>query len=184
MVVDDIWANALNRHGRNDLKMRVFGFDCFMELRVSSVVTAGPVEEILVADLHVSQRKRLGMPVLRANSAPFRVRSTGYVRDLVECILHVRIEIRSGTYVLLRHRIAGVHRKDRLHPEIFAPLQKLQKTQPIRRVVAPRTGMRGPVHQGANRFLPFVPFGNMISLKVVSPGKTQESRMHGGQLLH
>jgi len=48
------------------------------------------------------------MAVVDADCAPFGVGAACDVFDLVECILHVGIEIGAGIYMLLGHGVAGI----------------------------------------------------------------------------
>src|SRR5450631_4720237 len=44
--------------------------------------------------------------------------------------------------------------------------------------------MRRPVNERPDRLLPFVAFVDVIAFNIVAPGKPQELRMQGSELLH
>lgn len=86
--------------------------------------------------------------------------------------------------MLLAQGIAGEHRQQELHVEVFTPGQEFEKAQAIRRTVSPRRWMRGSINQRADCLLPFVVFAQMLAFKVIASRKAKKGRMQGSQLLH
>src|SRR5215469_2183330 len=93
MFIQHIWVPAGYAGSRNQLELRVSGFDGIIELGESAVVTPGSIKEIFVPDLDILEFKRLGMTVGSALSAPIGIGSAGYILDFVQGILDVRGEI-------------------------------------------------------------------------------------------
>ena len=72
------------------------------------------------------------MAGLRAQRSPLRGRRADHVLDLVERVLHVRFEVRSGIDVRALERVAGVDRQHRLGVHVLAPQQELVQPQAVR----------------------------------------------------
>ena len=98
--------------------------------------------------------------------------------------LDVGVEIRAGLYKFLLHGIAGIDGQQRLHLQILAPLQELEQAHAVAGAIVPGAGMGGAIHQWTDGLLPFIALVDVVALEIISSGKAQERRLHGGQLLH
>ena len=124
------------------------------------------------------------MSVLRPLRAPLRCNVARYILNLIQRVLHIRLQVRPRRHMLSAQRVARIHGQHRLHLQVLAPIEKLQQPQPVGRVVSPRARMSGPVHQRPNRLLPVEAVGNRLAFQIVPAGKAQERRMHPRQQLH
>src|ERR1700756_2016898 len=99
MLVDDVRGPASHRGGRNDLEIRVYSLDRIIELSEPPVVTAGSVKEIFIPDLNILQRERFRMTVGSSLSSPSGIGTADHILDFIQCILHVRRQIRAWVHV-------------------------------------------------------------------------------------
>ena len=184
MVVNDVGRDSADGHGGNDLKLRILCLDRLIELRVTPVVGLCFVKIILVADFHPRQGERRGVPVLRAHRAPLRVWSARHILNLIQRVLYVGFQVGARLDYLTTEGIAAIDGKKRLHPEVFAPLEELQQSHSVRRVITPGRRMRGTVDERANHLLPVEAGFNAVAFQIVAAGKAQERRTHGRQFFH
>ena len=131
MLIQHVRLHALDRCSRDDLKIRILRFDRLVELRVAAVVRARTVELVLVAHLDVLQRERSRVPVLGALCAPFGVDASGYIFNLIQRVLHVRLKRRSWVHMLLCQRVAGIHSEHGLHLQILTPLEEFEQPHAV-----------------------------------------------------
>ena len=158
--------------------MRILGLDGVVELREPSVVTAGAVEPVFVADFDVVQLERLGMAVLDALRAPFGGGVAGDVFNFIERVLNVRFELRSGGNVIMFQRVTGEHGEHRFHVQVLAPAEKFRQAETVGGPVIPATAMAGPLLDGADGFLPVETLVEVIAFDVIAAGEAQKFRMH------
>ena len=93
--------------------MGILGLDGLVELLIASGIGTALIEEVLIADLDIVQRERLGMTVAYALRTPFGVGSARDILDLVECVLDETIDI-VGRQIVSTERVTGEDGKDRL----------------------------------------------------------------------
>ena len=81
-------------------------------------------------------------------------------------------------------RIARVDGKQRLHVEVFAPLEEFEQAHAVGGAVAPGAEVRGAVNARADGVLPFETLADGVAFEVVASGEAQEGGVHGGELFH
>src|SRR5579872_342378 len=96
MIVDQVGPEARDWSGGDNLDVGVLRVDGLRHVSKAAVVTAGSGEPVLVADLDVVQRKRLGKPVGGATLAPFARCRTADVLDLLQRLLRVLPHLRAS----------------------------------------------------------------------------------------
>ena len=184
VIVQHIGCAALHGRGRDKLQLGIFDFDRVEDLGEASVVTAGAVEPVLVANLNVFERERCRMTILRAACAPGCRGVTGHVFNLVERVLHIRLQVRPGRDVLVAQRVACIDREHWLHVEVFAPFEKFQQAHAVGGPVTPATWMTGAIRNRADGFFPIEPLRDGVAFDVIAARKTQERRLHVRHQLH
>ena len=192
MFVDDVRLAAVNHlagrvlgsDGGDAFEVRVFRFDGVVELGKTAVVASRFVKPIFVADLHVGKFEGGGMAVFGALSAPLGPGVAGDVFDFVERILHVRLEGGAGVDVGVLQVVTGIDGEDRLHLEVFAPVEEFEQPEAIAGAVAPATGVAGAPGERADGLLPIETGFEGVAFDVIAAGKTEEGWLHAGQHLH
>ena len=185
VVVVQVGLEALHRRGRDDLQVRVPLADRPGHLREPAVVAARAVEPVLVADLDVVQRERLGEPVGRPLLAPLAVGRAADVLDLLERLLCVKRHLRAaGLEVVAVQHVAGEEAQHRLGAELLAPEQVFRQAEPVGRPVAPAAHVPRPLVGRADHLLPVEPVGEPAALEVVAAGEADELRPQLGHQLH
>ena len=56
----------------------------------------------------------------------------GHILKLIQCRLHIGLQLFARLHMLTTQRVPGVDRQHRLHLQVLAPAQKFQQSQPIR----------------------------------------------------
>jgi hypothetical protein len=99
VFIKNIRGPASDAGGGNHLKFGIGRFDRVVELSKTTIIIAGTVEEVFVADLDVLNTKRLRMAICRALCSPVSIGSAGSVFDFIDGILYVRRQVRSRIYM-------------------------------------------------------------------------------------
>ena len=94
------------------------------------------------------------MTILCTNGAPSRAGVAGDVFDFVKRILDVRFQVIARRDTLLAQRVTRINGKQRLHVQIFAPVEIFHQAETIRGPVIPRAAVSGPLRRLTDGFLP------------------------------
>src|SRR2546423_7229987 len=100
------------------------------------------------------EAERSRMAVSGALRSPLCVGGTAHVFDLVERLLDVGNEVRTGRDTLAPQRVSGIDGNYRLRAHVLAPEQELQQPHAVRRAIAPRARMARALRERADRLLP------------------------------
>ena len=112
----------------------------------------------------------------RAQRAPFGIDSARNIFDFVQCVLHQRPDITFGGQP--GPTIGDA--QNRLHAQIFAPVEKFQDAQTIAQTIAPRARPDLTFFQWADGIFPLI----VPRIEIIAARKTQKLWLHRRHFLH
>ena len=124
------------------------------------------------------------MTKLRPHCTPFGRRISRRELDLIKRVLQKWNERWSGVDVVPLQRVSRIHRQYRIDLQVLTPLQELQQSHAIGRLIVPGAAVRGPVDQRPNRILPVESLVDLIAFKIIATRQPQKLRMHSRHHLH
>src|SRR5580700_10968430 len=154
VIVHQVRYARTYRSSCNQLEVWILRSDGIEKLCKPAVVAARSIKPVFVTYLDIGQVERFSMAICRANRAPFCRCVTCNILDLIQSFVNVGLQTWSRIFVLSAQRVAGEHSKDRLHFQVFAPLQVLQQAKSVRRSIVPRAAVSGTLRDIPDSILP------------------------------